>query len=263
MRQVTCQVLPWDSDFFGFRIARLQTAAPSEDDLAAALCWCRASSVRCLYFLCGAEAIASAQLACQSGFDPVDIRISLVRQAPGEPLVGKNRSKAVTRGATEDDLPALVDLAARSFSESRFYADRRFPRQRVDALYRRWIERDLRSVGRKAFLAEIDGLFAGFASGSIEAGGEGQISLVAVHETARGQGVGPMLIERLLRFFHEQAATRVLVATQGRNTRAIGLYESCGFRTASVELWFHRWFDHSESGLESPVGGHDGRDDSQ
>jgi ribosomal protein S18 acetylase RimI-like enzyme len=32
------------------------------------------------------------------------------------------------------------------------------------------------------------------------------------------------------------------VVTQAQNASAVGLYENCGFRTVSIQLWLHKWF---------------------
>ena len=35
---------------------------------------------------------------------------------------------------------------------------------------------------------------------------------------------------------------RVQVVTQGRNVRAQRVYQRCGFVSAQLQLWYHRWF---------------------
>jgi hypothetical protein len=35
----------------------------------------------------------------------------------------------------------------------------------------------------------------------------------------------------------------VKTVTQGRNIPAQRTYQRCGFQTAAVQLWYHRWFD--------------------
>jgi GNAT superfamily N-acetyltransferase len=65
--------------------------------------------------------------------------------------------------------------------------------------------------------------------------------LMAVAEKAHGQGFGHDLVKASLWWFANQGATRVRVATQGRNIAAQRLYQACGFRTCAVHLWYHWW----------------------
>lgn len=97
-----CQRLDWDSELFGFRVARMSSTAPSEDELRAALRWCEEREVRCLYFLCDADAVASACFACRSGFDPVDVRITLAHPGSGERVAPDPRPTARHRTATAE-----------------------------------------------------------------------------------------------------------------------------------------------------------------
>jgi ribosomal protein S18 acetylase RimI-like enzyme len=41
---------------------------------------------------------------------------------------------------------------------------------------------------------------------------------------------------------------RVSVVTQGRNVAAQKLYQSCGFTTCSVQLWYHWWLEAASPG---------------
>ena len=50
------------------------------------------------------------------------------------------------------------------------------------------------------------------------------------------------MLRAALLWFQERGAKSVRVVTQGDNTGAIRLYESAGFRTREVLLWYHKWF---------------------
>ena len=67
------------------------------------------------------------------------------------------------------------------------------------------------------------------------------MGLVAVSGEARGAGVGRAAVTALVAGLSSRGARDVSVVTQGRNAPAIRLYEDTGFRTVSVQLWFHRW----------------------
>ncbi len=73
------------------------------------------------------------------------------------------------------------------------------------------------------------------------------IGLVAVAPQARGLSLGPQLVDASLRWFAAHGCERVAVTTQGRNARALRLYESAGFRNRSLDLWYH-WWPGTDSG---------------
>ena len=52
--QGLCQLLDWDSEFFGFRIARLRQSDLTPLILSDVFEWCDREEVRCLYFLVSA-----------------------------------------------------------------------------------------------------------------------------------------------------------------------------------------------------------------
>src|SRR5207247_8333229 len=53
-----CRFLPWDSEFFGLRIAALELAAGAPvaaPSFERALAWCRSEAIDCLYLLAAAR----------------------------------------------------------------------------------------------------------------------------------------------------------------------------------------------------------------
>ena len=228
--------LPWDSEFFGFPIARISGVGPEGGGLDAAVDTCRSQDVACAYFLCGAGEPGTIVAAIRRGFRLVDVRVTLraalereVRPAPG------------ARDAREDDLPALRSLARSLFRDSRFFTDGKFAVARVEDLFGRWIERDV-ETGIVA-VVEREGGIAGFATART-GGSEAAIGLVGVAPESRGRGVGRQAVSALLGRLSGRAAA-VRVVTQARNVGALGLYESLGFRTVSVEAWLHWWADEN------------------
>lgn len=237
-----CEALPWDSELFGFPIARVTLSSPSRQDLDEAIGWCRRNDIRCLYFLCDAAAVESARSATVRGFDLVDLRVTFGRAVAGSQTRRESRGDVEVRSVGPRDIPALQDLAATSFTETRFGVDRRFPRDRVTSLYRRWIERDAEIAPDLVAVAEAAGSLAGFASAIPVRDDVGQIGLVCVHPAAQGCGVGNIIVEQIVRRLGERGAKEVTVVTSGRNTAAMRLYERSGFTVRSIQIWFHRWF---------------------
>jgi dTDP-4-amino-4,6-dideoxy-D-galactose acyltransferase len=241
---VDCRLLEWDSAFFGLRIATAGSAPRSRDEIDAAFAWCREQSVDCLYLLVGADDVATLRAAGDRGFRFVDVRMTYAIELSSARAASES---APIRAARESDVAALRAIAAASHTDSRFYADGRFARERCDELYATWIEKSCRGWADAVLVADHDGAPAAYLTCHARDNGRGEIGLVGVDARVQGRGLGRALVASALRWFAERELERATVVTQGRNVAAQRLYQSAGFRTAEVGLWHHRWFDRGEA----------------
>ena len=233
-------LLEWDSDFFGRRIGRVD-ADSIINNAAAVDAWCADEAIECAYLLVSTADPLAMDAAGRLGFRLVDVRVTLERRlglTAGSdevlPTTGRLRS------ATENDIERLRAIAEVSHTDSRFYADRQFDREKCRELYALWIEKSCRGWADHVVVAEWHGHPAGYVSCHVE-GEHGRIGLVGVDASSRGIGLGPAMVREAARWLAARGATHVSVATQGRNVAAIRLYEKCGFLVSAVDLWYHRW----------------------
>jgi ribosomal protein S18 acetylase RimI-like enzyme len=233
--------LAWDSDLFGFAVARVACARADEVSLDAALRACRAQGIRCAYLLLDAADAAGSGRAQARGFVVRDLRLELERSvgpaAPDPPPGGVAIGPA--RGGQR---AALERIARGAFAQSRFFADPGFPRERCRELYAAFLRRGLDGAPERLTLAGEDA--SGFVACHLDrARGVGTIELIAVAEDARGGGVGRALVDAALATFADAGLARAEVVTQGANVASQRLYQRAGFRTGAARLWLHRWFD--------------------
>ncbi len=229
--------LEWDTQFFGVRIATIELEDCTAEEWRAALEFCRAESIRCLYVL--ADEAADDQLARDAGAKRTDLRLTFERRPPAQP---EDRAPSGRiRLALEADIPALRALAARSHGDSRFYADGRFARERCDELYATWIEKSVRGWADAVFTSGPVGAPLCYLTYHRREW-LAEIGLVAVAEASRGQGLGRELVQAALL----QPLPRLMpiqVVTQERNEAATALYTACGFELRRFQPWYHLWFD--------------------
>jgi dTDP-4-amino-4,6-dideoxy-D-galactose acyltransferase len=241
--QQLCTRLEWDSTFWGFEIARLNPSRLTNEDAHRAIRWCDNNAVRCLYFSADGTDGDTLSIAAREGFGYVDTRIDLETSA----ITRRNDARGAElciRKAVAGDLPTLCDVARSAHTDTRFFKDPTLPKDRAADLYAKWIERDF---AEHTVLIACESGSSGPALGYITCQSEdkdrGRIGLVGVSETARNRGIGSGLIEAGLRHFGNAGKSTVRVATQGTNVAAMRLYESAGFKTEKVSIWFHRWFE--------------------
>jgi len=264
-----CKLLEWDTAFFGARMAMLSPGEITSPRLRSAVDWCRANSIACLYVLSDANDANAARVLHDVGAREVDVRMTYGRDLAG--FVPGPRPNV--RSARAEDIPYLRDLAAKSHTNSRFWADAAFSRERCAELYATWIEKSCRGWCDAVLVPELDGRPVGYlsihvkpaanqpnvgeskdavtttkdaASSKAMPGSKGEIGLVAIDPIAQGRGLGGELLDAALAWFLEHGLQRVIVVTQGRNMGAQRLYQSRGFQTDAVQQWHHLWL-HEEN----------------
>lgn len=236
------EVLPWDSEHFGCRIARAVVHRLTEETVAAVVARAERDGVECLYFLADPDDPETIRLAEGHRFHLVDVRVTLDRSGSDDrPAPNATADAPPIRTAEEVDLAALRALARTSHHDSRFYHDLNFPRDLCDRLYERWIENSVGGWADAVLVAGERGRPVGYVTCHLDADGSGRIGLVAIVAEAARRGLGLLLVKAASDWFGRRHARGVQVVTQGRNLAAQRLYLRAGFLPIAIQLWYHRW----------------------
>jgi len=240
-----CELLEWDTNFFGFRIGRLRGNTLTESKIKQAETWSACNRIRCLYFLAHPDDMLTTRLAEEHGFQLVDLRLTFECKITA-PLLSM---VDFLHPLLPEEMPALERLARAGFTHSRFFHDTGFPRERAEALYEVWIKRDFQDPSSIVLVAaSAGGSPHGFISCRLEPGQEvASVGLIGVSAEGRGKGTGKALLNGALTWAGEHGATRLEVVTQGRNIAAQRLYQRGGFLIRFLELWYHKWYDINET----------------
>lgn len=240
-----CQHLSWDSNFWGFPVARLEGSLLLDGEAENVLNWCQGNKIRCLYFAADGSDAETLQRANQAGFQFVDVRIDLECDAPTRTAMSP--ANLPVRSVIETDLVAIKAIARSAHQDTRFFKDLNFVRSRCAMLYEKWIERDFEVGQILGFFPDQRADAGGYVTFTQESSEVARIGLIAVAESLRGCGGGRMLLNAAMSAAAELGAKKIRVATQGTNVAALKLYEKAGFRVCDVKIWFHRWFPDRES----------------
>jgi len=236
----SCELLDWDSEFFGVPVARANVPALDRDSAAEIDGWCMERGVRCLYLLLDADDEDSAAAADAHGYRLVDVRLTLRHDLDGVPEADP---EAPIRQAEPRDLGALRELAARSHRDSRFYHDHGFPRERCDSLYATWIDDAVRDPDRWVGVREVAGTAVGYeVVRPLDAARIAMMEILAVDESHRREGIGRNLLWAGLRWGRSCGAIAVETATQERSRVSFETHLALGFACTRREAWRHKWF---------------------
>lgn len=241
MRAAPCELLEWDSDFFGFPVARVRGQGLDRDSIAAVDAWCAERGVHCLYLLLDDDDGDSARIAAEHGFRVVDVRLTLRHELEGIP---DPDPEVPILDAEPRHVPALRRLAARSHRDSRFYHDGGFLLERCDELYATWVADAVGDPGRWVLIREVDGEAVGYEVVAPHGDdGVARMELLAVDESHRREGIGRNLLFAGLRRPRLAGAAAVETATQERNRVSLETHLALGFECTRREAWHHKWFD--------------------
>lgn len=245
-----CELLPWDTRFFRYRIARVCGDVLKPERAAKIDEWSRRNRIRCLYFLSRADDPTTIGTAERYDFRLVDVRVTFERVLLPSPSSAHSEMAAgvAIRPAQPDDLPGLQAIARTAHGATRFFNDSHFPRQSAEELYSTWVALETQGRAQAVLVAAAAaGRPVGYVSCHLDpARRDGSIGLVGVGAAARGRGIGRSLVLAALEWFRTQGVGRVTVVTQGTNRAAQRLYQRCGFLSCDLQLWYHKWYPLSE-----------------
>ncbi len=238
------QYLKWDSEFFGIRVGRVNISSLTTSLIEEIINWQMAEEIDCIYFLAEVGDISTIRNVQRFNFDFTGVRVVLNREFEDSDIIKViYKPDAVIRPSTSADFERLKPITVDSYKDSRFYMDGRFPKAKCEMLYEIWLRKSIEeNYADIVWVVELDGIAAGFVTCKVDKINMiGEIGLMGINKEFRGKGLGEWLINTSLNWFKQQGCKSVEVVTQGSNIAAQRLYQSCGFKTKSIQLWFHRW----------------------
>jgi dTDP-4-amino-4,6-dideoxy-D-galactose acyltransferase len=235
----SAHVLPWDSEFFGLKIARLDGPDLSPSALRERLTALRSDEVKLVYWAASGE--LDATTAHGLGGRLVDRKTTFVSDLRALPRIEAVGVESL--GAISSPIPpsVLEDLAVQAGEFSRFAIDPRIPQERFATLYRIWMRRSLSGeLAREVLVAREADRVMGFVTVG-EKGEQADIGLLAVGVDFRGRGLGRSLVRAAQAWGQSQGFDFGRVVTQGNNHAGCKVYESCGYAVSSVDFFYHFW----------------------
>lgn len=229
--------LPWDSEFFGVEIGRVDLDGLSPTEVVAVEHEARAHGLACLYGTLDPSDLTATVAAQALGWRFVDAAVMSTLH-PKQPPNPRPPSITVRRGTT-DDLPALEPMADLLAPWSRFATDPRFGLEAARRLQLAWLERAATCTtgDHDLLVAEHDGAIVAFITRMLapSAGIDG------IGSSALGAGAARLLVEESRAWAGDQPLLGGPIAA--RNIVAHAFVNSCGYRASWVRYHYHRWLD--------------------
>jgi|WetSurMetagenome_2_1015567.scaffolds.fasta_scaffold59666_2 dTDP-4-amino-4,6-dideoxy-D-galactose acyltransferase len=233
------QLLEWDTNFFGMKVARITDPFMSMEKVASTLAELKLKGFSFIYWPANHE--HNEKDINKLGGLLVDLKTTFMIDFDSSPLDESLSTDIVVPYSVSMQLQDLETLAIQSGQFSRFAIDPHFPREKFIMLYKTWMNRSLRrEIANEVLVIEETGRVVGMVT-LTEKEGRGNIGLIAVDASSRGKKYGETLVRAAQKWFIKNGYKIGQVVTQGNNISAGNLYKKCGYSVEKVEYYYHFW----------------------
>lgn len=241
-RKSLFQILDWDSNFFGYKIAKIVASNLNQSELKTLLTKLYKLNIKLVYWFIDPNDKASNKTAKKNGGfladDKIIYKINLSNY-DFQKLDNQHLQSYLDKPINEN----ILSLTLQSGYYSRYRQDKKFVHNEFTKLYKRWIERSLNGEIAKDVIVYFENVTEkGLATLEIE-NNYGNIGLLAVDKKYRGKSIGRQLANAALIKFKAYGINKVKVTTQKKNTAACKFYEKIGFVKESVQNVYHFWLN--------------------
>jgi dTDP-4-amino-4,6-dideoxy-D-galactose acyltransferase len=224
-------LLPWDTDFFGFKTGKIEVRKYDPEAIKEALNRAKDESFNLIYLIIPNETDNKEIFQNELTDQKVIFEKYLENQPATWPGIVAWEEKTVP--------PELYEIALESGKYSRFKTDEKLPAGCYEKLYRKWIEKSVSGeIADKVFVYIEDRRVLGLITVKIKPD-HGEIGLLGIHPSAQGKGLGSKLIAAAENYATLQGKNKVEVATQKKNISACAFYEKNGYRIKSILNYYH------------------------
>jgi dTDP-4-amino-4,6-dideoxy-D-galactose acyltransferase len=231
------EFLHWDSDFFGYRVAKVTINEKDPDNYKRTLSILHNEHIRLTYILLSPEASDLNDVIIESGGQLVDKKVTFCKSSTSH----SGFRNEILEYSGNGEKKELYELALQAGLFSRFRIDNNFKNGEYERLYKKWLDNSLNgNVASKVIIARtkehITGLITLGVKGTIA-----DIGLLAVDRTYTGMGIGSELVYYADNEAYAGGYNKIKVVTQLDNERACALYKRCGFDVESLINIYHLW----------------------
>ncbi|MDH5189734.1 MAG: GNAT family N-acetyltransferase [Gammaproteobacteria bacterium] len=233
--------LDWDSNFFGFDVARITVTDIDETGLMEMLDELKFKNYRMAYWDIPIDKQETIRIAHACGGFLACEKVTYFKRLDNEIDAFSALPYIATPYTDVEPSPELISLGIQSGKYSRFRIDPSFPDDMCDKLYKCWLIRSVhKEIAWKVLVVKEDDNLLGMITLGLK-NDRGDIGLLAVSSKARGKGIGKCLVMEAGKFFFEHRYINTQIVTQRANMAACRLYESCGYHIERTDNVFHFW----------------------
>ena len=239
MKAPPYELLPWDTGFFGFKVARLSEAVQNSHNLDQILDSAKQDDISLIYGFFDPEEDLINGKAKDLGGLLVDEKITFAREIK-EPFGPKGLVPIVSY-LNQPPSETLHALSIQSGEYSRYRVDPNISEKKFEELYRIWMQKSLSgTIANEVFVAEDQGAPVGMITLKHQKQ-TGEIKLIGVDYRSRGRHIGWDLVQHSIKWCLKRRCNTIEVVTQKANLTACRFYKKCGFHEKHTVNVYHFW----------------------
>jgi len=229
------EYLPWDSDFFGFKIGRI--IVEKTDNIVNILEIAKLTNYQLIYLFGDASFFVEDEILGRFNGLLADRKIVYLKE-----IKIKNEPSSFVSEYRDNKLSSEIEqLAYESGKYSRFKLDNHFRKDSFYQMYKVWIENSIKKqIADNVFITIVDNSIKGVVTLKID-DKKGQIGLLAVSPNMQGKSHGKSLINICENELLSKGISKLEVTTQINNKQACTFYEKCGFKIKEITNIYHFW----------------------
>jgi dTDP-4-amino-4,6-dideoxy-D-galactose acyltransferase len=229
--------LDWDSQFFGYPVAKISFGKDGADKLENVFQQINSENIRLTYLFVNPDDREINRFIEGKGCLLADQKVVFAKTTEKH---FNFKNKIIEFQETEIN-EKILSLALISGIWSRFRIDKNFVNNEFERLYTEWLSNSInKTIALKTLVAIQETDFVGITTLG-EKSDYADIGLVAVDENHRGQGIGYDLIHTADNTAFNLGYEKIKVVTQLKNNEACNLYKKCNFHVESITNIYHYW----------------------
>lgn len=245
IKNYECLNLPWDTDYFGIRSARVNLRGiVNYEGQKAIEDFCKNFSFITIYNFDNTIE-NNYWLGTRTNAFLVDVNIQFSKDLTYKPKFQDENSYTVNDLIRNEQ---IIEIAKKSFNYSRFFNDPNLLQTKAESIYLKWTESAFEKKDKYFVISKRDDNIAGYILFKIIED-TSVIELIAVDEKYQGQSVGKSLILTMEAFVLGQGIKNIKVGTQVNNVQATRFYNAMGFKYETCSSIYHLW-DGSRENIE-------------
>lgn len=235
-------ILNWDSNFFGYKIAKIVASNQNQGELKILLTKLYNAHIKLVYWFVDPNDKTSNEAAKKNGGFLADEKITYKINSSNynfQKIDNQYLQSYLKKPLNKN----ILSLALQSGFYSRYRKDKKFVHNEFIRLYTTWIERSLNGEIAKDVIVYVNNdIEVGLVTLEVK-DNYGSLGLLAVNKKHRGKSIGKQLINAALIKFKSYGINRVNVSTQKKNIAACKFYEKIGFVKKNVQNIYHFWLN--------------------
>jgi len=230
------EILQWDSEFFGFKIARIDNFT-SQKDFEQLLEELKLQEVKLAYCIASPQNNKANETFSKFA-NLVDKKTTFYQKIEPKQYQLDSNIEIYNQNTLT---PELIELALQSGEFSRFKVDKNFPAGSFEKLYTKWIENSVnKQFDDAVYVYKIENKIVGLLTLK-DKQNIGTISLIGVDQSVRGQNIGSKLIQKTFYHYSQKNIFDIEVVTQLDNHLACKFYEKNNFKIKNIQNIYHLW----------------------